>query len=252
LVLEALPPPTVTARAIEIDPLRGFRFAGHPIHPRAVSLLGGGMEQTKDEVSLVDHPWRGVGLVVESSLVRFDEGELGWDVYRVIDRRDDHYLIESTWNGGGTGHFSSVRVLRLRDGVLSVVLRVGSGDRCNGGIAEDPSFDGTAVLVSHWITPEDLMNLSGRSDLAPGDFEFSAVSCVAMARHRVSPGRSDLVGVKLSPDFGGSWLDDQPGWTENYPRQARFNQVLRKWVAASRLELDSKEIQAFAEEVVNE
>lgn len=58
----------------------------------------------------------------------------------------DEAVVATTWNGGGSGYFDSVRAFRLREGALESAGVVPFGDRADGGI-QGIAIDDGAVLV---------------------------------------------------------------------------------------------------------
>lgn len=254
VITEPVPPaadsaPTSVPAESADDPLLGFTYRGRPIHPLAVTGMipweGGPRGVDLDTQPLVDD-----AVEIDGARVSFDDDEPGWDVYYVHDRVGSRFLISVAQSGGGSGIFSTVIVAEIRDNQLVPTLVTGEGDRCNGGLAGDPRFDGDAVLVPRSLTPYDLVALSTRdvSHIEPyADLESSAASCMGYALVRVEPGRdAELVSVTLDRD----WYGDQPDWTEGYPLQARFNRIHAQRIAAGQTELDPAAIDRFVDELL--
>lgn len=256
VIVEAAPPdsPSTPASEPADDPLLGFGFRGRPIHPLAVSRMVplDWSVQGPLVVDLETQPLDDAAVEIDGARVSFDDDEPGWDTYYVHDRVGSRFLIGVAQSGGGSGIFSTVVVVEIRDNRLVPIFEGPAGDRCNGGLAGDPRFDGDAVLVPRSLTPYDLVALSTRdvSHIEPyADLESSASSCMGSALMRVEPGHDDeLVSVTLSRD----WYGDRVGWTEKYPLQARFNRIHAQWIAAGQTELDPAAIDRFVDELLAE
>jgi hypothetical protein len=238
------------------DPLLGFGYRGQPIHPLAVSAMVPLDWSVRGPlvVDLATQPRIDESVEIDGVRVSFDDDEPGYDVYLVHDRVGARFLLSVTQNGGGSGVFSTVVVVELHDDQLAPSFEAPAGDRCNGGLADAPRFDGDAVLVPRWLTPYDLVAFSTRdvSHIAPYvDLENSAMSCIGYALMRVEPGRdATLVSVTFAPGVTGQWHAGQPGWTESYPLQARFNRIYAQWVADGQTELDPAAIDRFVDELL--
>lgn len=234
------------------DPVFGFAHRGAAIHPLAVSQMVPLDPSVHGPrvVDLDDPPPINEAVEIDGARVSFDDDEPGWDEYRVYDRAGSRFLLGVTQNGGGSGVFSTVVVVEIRGDQLVPTFEAGGGDRCNGGLAGAPSFEGDAVLVPRWLTPFDLVALSTRevSSIEPYvDLESSASSCIGHALMRVEPGRDDeLVSVMLDRE----WYGDRAGWTENYPLQRRFNRIHAEWIADGQTELDSDAIDRFVDQLL--
>ena len=238
------------------DSLLGFRHRGEPIHPIAVSRmtpldLANGDPPTID---LDGQPQIDETVEIVGAAISFNDDQPGWDAYEVHDRVGSHFLLSVTQSGGGTGVFSTVVVVEMREHQLVPVWVIPAGDRCNGGLAGAPSFDGDAVLVPRWLTPYDLVAFSTRdvSHIEPyEDLESSAMSCIGSALMRAERDREQqLVEVTFAPGLDGRWLGDQPGWTEKYPLQRRFNRNYAQWIEAGQTELDQAAIDRFVDELL--
>ena len=56
--------------------------------------------------------------------------------------------------------------------------------------------------------------------------------------------------MTFAPGLDGRWLGDQPGWTEKYPLQRRFNRSYAQWIEAGQTELDQAAIDRFVDELL--
>ena len=102
----------------------------------------------------------------------------GFVGYRYIGSNSDGDILETFWNGGGSGVFSTLMAVNVSDGVLKVQKYYAGGDRCNGGIATaDFTAQNTLVYGQH-LTPYDLMTFS-REDLTQKVKAFDDITACA-------------------------------------------------------------------------
>lgn len=101
--------------------------------------------------------------------------------YELIGEKGQDYYVLTSMGGGGTGIFTGIYHLTLKNDKLYAGKCLVGGDRCNGGI--DQAQWGTDYLL-YWqnITSFDLFYLSdfAESEIAP-DLEGCAMCCVAQA-----------------------------------------------------------------------
>lgn len=128
--------------------------------------------------------------------------------WRLLGRTDAGFVIETRYNGGGTGQFSTVETVR-RDGdqLVSVTTHAG-GDRCNGGVDAAAVVGGQVATASN-ITPYDLVALALGEEptvKAYDDLAACAICCVGTA----TVVGEDLAWVSLTPMESGFAGTDQP------------------------------------------
>lgn len=130
-------------------------------------------------------------------------------------------LIE---NGGGSGMFTSVQLLRPEEnGTLRVIQTLAGGDRCNGGIAQ-ASMAGRTLIYDVNLTPFDFIALAQHNPAnlqAYDDIDACAVCCYGTLRY--VNGRAE--SVSLNP---AAVPADMPAdATSDRPLQACFDQAFR-------------------------
>lgn len=262
---------TVAAFAGEADtwntatPEAAFVFSGAPVHPECLEGLGDSLvlgnavdlgqcaKRAEGGLKPVKHD----GRVFSAENSGDDEEPGGYAEYQVLANRGPEFLIRTTWNGGGTGIFDSLQVVRLNGAKLAVVKQLMSGDRCNGGLF-DHGLAGNIVRYSVNLTPYDLIALGGDTKLeAYSDLSASAQSCVAKEdqQYDLDTGKTQQISVTLT----GAWfarspaenasklLEDEAGWTENYKYDHCFNAYYNTYVKSGRLVLKPAEVKAFAD-----
>lgn len=115
-----------------------------------------------------------------------EESMGGWAGWRHVGTVADGEVVETLENGGGTGWFSSLQVVRREPGdALRTVRTVAGGDRCNGGL-EAAGVVGGKVAASVRLTSYDLfewaLREAGRPPLADDTpIPFCAICCVGLA-----------------------------------------------------------------------
>ncbi len=99
--------------------------------------------------------------------------------YRRIGQLDsDRTLLHATWNGGGTGHFDQVLVVRGMAGQftygdrLELEAFLPRGDRCLRGISNIELISPGHYRVVEQVTPFIMMTLEDRSEWYEKGFEY--------------------------------------------------------------------------------
>lgn len=93
----------------------------------------------------------------------FENGEFGDPEYFSFTARSVEFgdlnndgteeaIVVTSWNGGGSGHFDSVRAFRLVDGQVEFAGNVPFGDRADGGVFDTAVEDGVAYVWSFSTT----------------------------------------------------------------------------------------------------
>ncbi len=104
----------------------------------------------------------------------------GFVGYRYLGDYSGLKAVEMVENGGGTGVFTSVQLLRPeKDGTLRIVETLAGGDRCNGGISE-AFMDGRTLVYSVNLTPFDFLTVAEHNPKnlqAYDDLDACAICC---------------------------------------------------------------------------
>lgn len=94
--------------------------------------------------------------------------------------------VEIIENGGGSGVFTSVQLLRPEaDGSLRIIQTLAGGDRCNGGIAE-AFMEGKTLVYDVNLTPFDFLTeakYNPKNLQAYDDIDACAVCCYARLQY---------------------------------------------------------------------
>jgi hypothetical protein len=76
------------------------------------------------------------------------------------------YYYEVTINGGGSGAFSSIKTIALKDDMLTWISNIEGGDRCNDGNIDYINFNKEKASISYVkaATPFRLLNYKDKTD----------------------------------------------------------------------------------------
>jgi hypothetical protein len=147
----------------------------------------------------------------------------------------DKVLIEYMWNGGGSGYFSGLQIIKKHKNKLELIGTLPiSGDRCNGGFRVDKKLKSSVTILRN-LTPIAIVELTklGKSLKleAYEDLEASANSCFASERLTLLSTKNGIEqrsdGIKVK-ELGISELT-KTKWNQNYNYQLCFSQVLDKF-----------------------
>ena len=112
----------------DVDFMNGFSYhTGFDLESSMSTVTDGSFEN--GQIGDVGYYWFGVTDV--------DFGDLNND-------GADEAIVTTSWNGGGSGYFDSVRAFRLVDGEVQAAGTVLFGDRADGGVFDARIEDGTA------------------------------------------------------------------------------------------------------------
>jgi hypothetical protein len=88
-----------------------------------------------------------------------DPNDGGWIYYRNLGLLNGNPVLLVDYSGGGSGHFSSIREIKLDGHVLQNIKYLASGDRCQGAIS-DARIVGGSLNVESSITPTTLLKMA--------------------------------------------------------------------------------------------
>ena len=130
--------------------------------------------------------------------------------YRTVGTLGDGRVVVETWdNGGGSGTYSAVFLVRREADRLELTGAIEGGDRCLGGIAE-VAIDGRDLLVDFAMSARDLEGFA--AELVSHGARSGAIDpdlgsgpprdCIASARYRyakAAPESRKLVAIAYDP-----------------------------------------------------
>jgi len=173
------------------------------------------------------------------------EYEHGSDYYKSFAAGNGHFWIYSLSNGGGTGMFSSISLVKRENHDSVTMQYVAGGDRCNGGI-DDVALQGNHLTYSVNLTPYDLYQLGNNqtTKLKPYDNLAScAICCVAKAIYSVD--------LTLSPKLNRiemEKINHAEDISDQGDREMCFNRIIVKNTQAGKTQLTIAELKKMVQE----
>ncbi|HEY8963265.1 MAG TPA: hypothetical protein VIN59_02255 [Alphaproteobacteria bacterium] len=208
-------PPDIDQAPVKEDaPSQGFTWNGSAIDPMCIYALNyaGSSNETVDLATCTGNKGsKGDYFVTSTAIEDFGNGFSGYNLqcdqdacagaaiqYKVIGEADDQFIVQSLYNGGGTGYFSHLGRYAINDGKLNATKSYGGGDRCNGGVDSASIKDGV-VVASYNITPYDLVDISGGNTAkfeAYDELPACAACCIGTADYEGDA----MVSVTMTQD----------------------------------------------------
>jgi hypothetical protein len=232
-----------------------FEYMGKPINPNCLEkIIGMGyLVDYSDSISLKDcatddskyqqeeDGW----LVVDYG--RDEYGYKGFFQYKVLSKIEDKFVIASIENGGGTGYFEGIHLVKMDGYNLFVDRGIVYGDRCNGGVDfTKTKAEGKTLYYSQKITPADVMDIIEGSQNPNGynypQLNSCAICCTGTANYKYSPltGGEDLVSVSLQSEK----FEPVSGQSKE---QSCFDETYNSYVNSGITELTKKELEIFGQ-----
>ena len=170
----------------------------------------------------------------------------GWNLckeegfaYKIEYNVGNLYVINTFYIPTGTGEFSHLFLLEIKDGTFKLIESIAGGDRCQHGLISDKvECKDNLIYYSELMTPYHLMSLSGR-ELPFGSYDDCMVCCCCAAKYKYNPvsKEKEFIGVELL-------LDELEG-NDSFSRT--YNQFLKRGTKI----LKEKDITEFINKVEN-
>ncbi len=170
----------------------------------------------------------------------------GASYYQFFVASDKQYWVYTLNNGGGTGDFTSIKLVeRNHPDTLIVKDIIDSGDRCNGGI-ENVSVKNHALTFSVNLTAYDLIQSADKKSpaiKAYDDLAACAVCCVAKAFYTIKATDPDpqLTHISLNT-MQPTEMPDQGKYA------SCFNNLLTTFSSKHKKVLNQADINDFADQ----
>lgn len=172
----------------------------------------------------------------------FQEAPQGFSYYKIFHAGPNQYWLSTVNNGGGSGDFTTIYLVKRKNPTTLEVKALAGGDRCNGGLL-DVSGSNNTLTYSVNITAYDFIALASKNDpklKAYEDLAACAVCCVAKAVYEVSPNSSpQLKYFDLGKNNNTKEMPDQGTY------QACFNQLLSSYVTTGDTQLKQDKLNEF-------
>lgn len=234
--------PALVVGGAPVDPLCFIQTGGSEEAPSyATQNCGGGeyVADTENPAPLDDEfVSRGYFFVDAAMPEQKFPGFIG---YKYLGEYRGLKAIQIIENGGGSGIFTSVQLLRPeKDGTLRLIQTLAGGDRCNGGIAES-FMDKRTLVYDVNLTPFDFLTVAEynpRQLQAYDDLDSCAVCCYATLRFVNGQAES----VSLNPEAP---LSSEGGEDAEKTLQTCFDRAFGDRIAAQKINMSLKEFKKF-------
>jgi hypothetical protein len=182
----------------------GFRYRGKPIHPMCLNFS---LETASDRPISLATCGDDAAVTLDARgwwTADFPPGYgRGGISYRVLAAKGDRFLVAKDLWSGGTGQFSILSWVRVRNGQVTDDTPVHGGDRCAGGLSHIV-VDSLRVRYDASTTGLDILKLAGIAipDSVADQMQFAYYACDGYATYVYDPatGKSRFVAVKLSAE----------------------------------------------------
>lgn len=159
-------------------------------------------------------------------------------VGKISENNEGLYVFEINWSGGGSGSFSELIALALKnDTILTLQKEIEGGDRCNGGIVEAKIQDNLITFKKQATSLLFTYPTAESSMPANLNLEDCAVCCIGT----ILMSGDDITGFT----FNGIL----PSVNSDNAQQACFNKLIREAGAKDKGTLNSKQYLSLQENI---
>lgn len=199
---------------------------------------------TKQDKKLIDQGY--VGFDYDWSFDPKSPASQCYSYYKYLGRSDGSSVIFTLNNGGGTGQFSSLSLVK-RDGASIKVKNYDGGDRCNGGLF-DVKNENQKIIYKVNLTPYDLLTFKSDAKMkkikAYKDIDACAACCVASATYSRDLNHFDkatLLAINLKAGSVANYAEDES-------IQACFNDVFINYTKNGKQQLNEQQLKKFTQD----
>ena len=237
------------------DSHNNFLYNNNPIHP---SILASLITEYNDciMVDLAEKKPQG-RLLKRNDLEtwRFVEyQDKSFFGYSVLGNYNNNFVIETIWNGGGSGIFSNLLIINRTWNHLALIKNIAGGDRANGNI-NDAKMDKNYIYYSQNCTPFDILSLADLTRYpkvklqAYEDLEASASSYFGNINSSFN--MRNFHNEFLNVEFNSEKVIDIEGWVNNYKHQRCFNSLYNSYVENKKIKLNKDDLNKFLDEFIS-
>ncbi len=136
--------------------------------------------------------------------------------YRVEFNEVDLYVINMFYNASGSGVFTNLILIEIKDNVFKLVESIAGGDRCQHGIvSEEVKFKDKNLFYSELITPYHLMSWYN-TELPFDAYHDCMVCCIGSVNYKYNPEtrQKEFISLELMADKSEG--EDAFSKTHNY------------------------------------
>lgn len=118
----------------------------------------------------------------------------GWNIcekqgfaYKIEFNKDDLYVINMLYSSTGSGEFTNLILIDIKDDVFTLIDTIAGGDRCQHGLVfNEVEYKDNQIYYSEFITPFHLMSWNGRN--LPFDaYDDCMICCCGSAKYKYNP-----------------------------------------------------------------
>lgn len=167
----------------------------------------------------------------------------GSTYYRFYPAGNSAFWIYSINNGGGSGDFTNIYLVKRQDENTLTIKSVDGGDRCNGGV-ENVTVNNNVLSYSVNLTAFDVIALANPNTTlkAYDDLASCAVCCTANANYTIKADDNPvLANIKLEKFSSATEMPDQG------KLQSCFNKLSYEYISKNELTFTQVQLQKFAE-----
>lgn len=242
-----------TAQADTSSLLSDFMYNGKPIDPLCFNQLEAdkstinlkdcgsakdGFEKSSENADLLKKGYYGFNWKEKDSTSDIE----GSSYYKVFDAGNNQYWVYSINNGGGSGTFTYIQLVKRENNDTMSYKAITGGDRCNGGV-QDVSTQDYQLVYSQNITAFDLIDFGNNNQTklkAYDDLAACAACCVGAAFFKVDEqAKPEFMYIKLEKIKNKDELSEQGAYHDC------FNKLYYSYVSKGRTRLDEDKLAAF-------
>lgn len=164
--------------------------------------------------------------------------------YKLIGQYKDALVLYRISNGGGSGVFTSVDLVK-RNGDMISIDTLGVGDRCNNGI-DEPTVTNNILSYVAYITPFDYLTIAQQNPhklQAYDDLASCAACCYGQARFQLNLADKKEKFINIDLPANKEDVDNQ---TQG-KYQHCFNKIMMNYLQQKQTTMDPKELKTFVD-----
>lgn len=169
----------------------------------------------------------------------------GYSYYKIFPADNQQYWIYTINNGGGSGEFTAINLVKRKNADTLAIKTIIGGDRCNGGI-QDVQQQNNQLKFSVNLTAFDILALTNENPhqlKAYDDLAACAVCCFGKAYYEVNSSLAlKLMYVELDTSDNFDDLSTQGKY------QQCFNELFKQYVTQGKTKLNEAQLKQFGKE----
>jgi hypothetical protein len=166
----------------------------------------------------------------------------GYSYYKFFNAGNNQYWLYTVNNGGGSGEFTTLYLLKRKNTHTLEIKTLSAGDRCNGGL-QDVAELNNELSFSVNLTAYDFITLAKKSPpsiKAYDDLAACAVCCIAKAYYKLKLNEQPKLNYVA---LGSMNAEEMP---QQGIHQPCFNKLLASYPASGKAQLKQNSLDEFA------